>query len=83
MLAWFVPAVVGGGDAITQRTLIGAEMLGWLPLVFLLRLGLGAISYAAGTPGGLFAPMLGTGRTIGIVLRSDLPARISGSEHST
>jgi chloride channel protein, CIC family len=29
-----------------------------LPAIFLLRLGLGAVSYAAGTPGGLFAPML-------------------------
>jgi hypothetical protein len=26
--------------------------------VFLIRFGLGPLSYAAGTPGGLFAPML-------------------------
>ncbi len=66
MLAWFVPDVVGGGDAITQRTLVGADMLDWLPLVFLLRLGLGTISYAAGTPGGLFAPMLVLGAQLGL-----------------
>ena len=57
MLAWFAPDLVGGGDAIT---------LGLLPLVFLLRLGLGAISYATGTPGGLFAPMLVLGAQLGL-----------------
>jgi CIC family chloride channel protein len=78
MLAWFAPDLVGGGDAIAQRTLLGVDALAALPL---LRLGLGAISYAAGTPGGLFAPLARTGRPIGIVLRAALPARISGSEH--
>ncbi len=80
MLAWLAPDLVGGGDAITQRALFGVDTLAVLPLVFLLRLGLGAISYAAGTPGGLF-PHARTGRPIGIVLRAALPARISGSEH--
>jgi CIC family chloride channel protein len=66
MLAWFAPDLVGGGDPITQRTLAGAETLGVLSLVFLLRLGLGAVSYAAGTPGGLFAPMLVLGAQLGL-----------------
>ncbi len=66
ILAWFVPDLVGGGDPITQRTLVGVGTLGLLPLVFLLRLGLGAISYAAGTPGGLFAPMLVLGAQLGL-----------------
>ena len=65
-LAWFAPALVGGGDAITQRTLDGIETLSILPLVFLLRFGLGAVSYAAGTPGGLFAPMLVLGAQLGL-----------------
>ena len=56
MLAWFAPALVGGGDAITQRTLSGGETLALVLVAFLLRFGLGAVSYAAGTPGGLFAP---------------------------
>jgi chloride channel protein, CIC family len=68
MLAWFAPELVGGGDAITQRTLAGAEMLALLPAIFLLRLGLGAVSYAAGTPGGLFAPMLVLGAQVGFFL---------------
>jgi len=65
-LAWFAPRMVGGGDPITQRVLIGAETLGLLPLVFVLRFGLGALSYAAGTPGGLFAPMLVLGAQLGL-----------------
>src|SRR5262245_45948534 len=65
-LAWFAPRVVGGGDAITQRSLVGAETLSVLPLVFLLRFGLGTVSYAAGTPGGLFAPMLVLGAQLGL-----------------
>ena len=34
--------------------------------IFVLRLGLGAVSYAAGTPGGLFAPMLVLGAQLGL-----------------
>jgi len=65
-LAWFVPALVGGGDDITQRTLVDGATLSALSLAFLLRFGLGAISYAAATPGGLFAPMLVLGTQLGL-----------------
>jgi CIC family chloride channel protein len=34
-------------------------------MAFLLRFGLGAVSYAAATPGGLFAPMLVLGAQLG------------------
>jgi len=64
-LAWFAPALVGGGDTITQRALVGAETLATIPAAFLLRFGLGAVSYAARTPGGLFAPMLVLGAQLG------------------
>jgi CIC family chloride channel protein len=67
LLAWFGPDLVGGGDAITQRTLAGTGVLSMVSLVFLLRFGLGAVSYAAGTPGGLFAPMLVLGAQMGLV----------------
>jgi CIC family chloride channel protein len=58
VIAWFAPDLVGGGDPITQRTLVATQIPVWLPLVLLLRFLLGAVSYSAGTPGGLFAPML-------------------------
>jgi hypothetical protein len=51
LLAWFAPGVVGGGDAITQQTLGGREVLSMLGLAFVLRLALGPVSYAARTPG--------------------------------
>jgi CIC family chloride channel protein len=66
LLAWFAPGLVGGGDAITQRTLAGTEALVWLACVFILRFGLGAVSYAAGTPAGLFVPMLVLGSQNGL-----------------
>ncbi len=67
-LAWFAPGIVGGGDPITQRTLEGIGTLALIPLVFSLRFGLGAVSYAAATPGGLFAPLLVLGAQLGLFL---------------
>jgi CIC family chloride channel protein len=69
VLAWFAPGWVGGGDAITQQTLMGAGAmsLSAIGLLFALRFLLGPLSYAAGTPGGLFAPMLVLGAQIGVV----------------
>jgi CIC family chloride channel protein len=67
ILAWFAPSLVGGGEVLTQNTLSGAVTLGVLPLVFLLRFGLGPVSYAARTPGGLFAPMLVLGAQLGLL----------------
>jgi CIC family chloride channel protein len=58
VLAWFAPGMVGGGDDITQGVIAGGATLSIIPLAFLLRFGLGAVSYAAATPGGLFAPIL-------------------------
>ena len=66
VLAWFAPDLVGGGDAISQRSLLGMESLAIIPIVFAVRLALGAVSYAAGTPGGLFAPMLVLGAQLGL-----------------
>jgi chloride channel protein, CIC family len=66
-LAWFAPQLVGGGDPLTQSALLGEGDLTWLALVFLLRFGLGALSYAAGGPGGLFAPMLTLGAQSGLM----------------
>jgi chloride channel protein, CIC family len=66
ILAWIAPGLVGGGDPITQRTLEGVGTLALIPLLFLLRFGLGALSYAAATPGGLFAPLLVLGAQLGL-----------------
>jgi CIC family chloride channel protein len=66
-LAWFQPHLVGGGQEVAQRTLAGGATLAFLPLAFLLRFGLACVSYAARTPGGLFAPMLVLGAQLGLL----------------
>jgi CIC family chloride channel protein len=65
-LAWFAPDMVGGGDTLTQLALAGGAGLAVLPIVFLVRFLLGPLSYAAGTPGGLFAPILVLGASLGL-----------------
>jgi len=67
VLGWFGPELIGGGDAITQRVLTGSVSLAAIPAAFLVRFALGPVSYAAGTPGGLFAPMLVLGAQFGFV----------------
>src|SRR4029077_11254142 len=70
LLAWFAPGLVGGGDAITQRTLDGTGPLSMVALVFAVRFALGPVSYGAGVPGGLFAPMLVLGAQTGVMFGS-------------
>jgi CIC family chloride channel protein len=67
VLAFLAPGLVGGGDSITQGVLAGAAPLAAIPVAFLIRFALGAVSYAAGTPGGLFAPMLVMGAQFGFL----------------
>jgi chloride channel protein, CIC family len=64
---WFAPGLIGGGDDITQRVLAGGAAIGMIPLAFALRFGLGAVCYAARTPGGLFAPLLVLGAQLGLL----------------
>lgn len=66
-LAWFAPGLVGGGDNMTAQALTGAEPLTAVAFAFLLRFWLGPISYAANTPGGLFAPILVLGAQSGLL----------------
>ena len=67
IVGWFAPGLVGGGDDITQRVLAGAAAVGMIPLAFVVRFALGAGSYAARTPGGLFAPLLVLGAQLGLL----------------
>jgi chloride channel protein, CIC family len=77
-LAWSTPHLVGGGDNITQAALNGQYVLLALPAIFLFRLILGAASYAAGTPGGLFAPLLVLGAVSGLAFGYVVDAAIPG-----
>jgi CIC family chloride channel protein len=64
-VAYFAPALVGSGDTLTQSILSGKVPLRALGLVFMVRFLLGPWSYAAETPGGMFAPLLLVGTAFG------------------
>jgi CIC family chloride channel protein len=82
MVAWFWPSLVGGGESLSQAALAASpaamNALALLPLVFLLRAVLGAASYAAATPGGLFAPMLVLGAQAGLLFGAGCAALFPG-----
>lgn len=65
VVAWFVPSMVGGGEVLTESILTNHFTLSLLVAMFLVRFVLGPWSYAAGAPGGLFAPMILLGATSG------------------
>ena len=66
-LTWFLPGLVGGGDSITQQVLSGNAVFATLVAAFLLRFVISPLSYAARTPGGLFAPLLTIGSQAGLL----------------
>ena len=72
-LALYVsPLTVGGGDLLTQQLLTGGSTV-LVPAVlgyFLVRFVTGPLSYAAGTPGGLFAPLLALGALWGVLFHA-------------
>jgi chloride channel protein, CIC family len=66
LIGWFAPRLIGGGDDMTQRVLAGGSAIAVIPFAFMVRFGLGAVCYAARTPGGLFAPLLVLGAQLGL-----------------
>jgi CIC family chloride channel protein len=65
LVAWFEPRMVGGGEHDLQELLNGQFTLFGLALIFAVRWVLGPLSYSAGTPGGLFSPLLFVGAAFG------------------
>ena len=80
-IGWRFPDLVGGGETLAQSALLGEGDLASLVLIFLFRLILGALSYAAETPGGMFAPMLALGAELGLIF--SLTARYFGMVATT
>lgn len=68
-LAMFVyPLAVGGGDPMTQLILAGHHAVLTVVTGYLVvRLVAGPLSYSAGVPGGLFAPLLAVGALWGLL----------------
>jgi CIC family chloride channel protein len=68
VLVWVVPNLAGSGDNLTQNALLGHGTLLAITGALVLRFALGVVSYAASTPGGLFAPMLVLGADAGLII---------------
>lgn len=65
LVLWFDPLLAGGGEVLAQRALDGNLTTLALASYLLVRFVIGPWSYAAGTPGGLFAPLLAVGAVWG------------------
>jgi len=66
VLGWTAPDAVGGGYAVVARALSSPIALGTLLALFVARFGLTLVSFAAGAPGGIFAPLVAMGTLFGV-----------------
>jgi len=73
-LAMFVyPLAVGGGDTLTQLIVGGHQIVLTVVIGYLaVRFVAGPLSYSAGVPGGLFAPLLAVGALWGLLFVGSL-----------
>jgi CIC family chloride channel protein len=67
ILVWAFADVTGGGEALTVRLLEAPPGLALLGVLLLARTVSFNVSYATGTPGGLFAPQLAFGTMLGLL----------------
>lgn len=72
LVLWVQPLAVGGGDVLVQRVLQGGMGLTVLLAYLAVRFLVGPWSYSAGTPGGLFAPLLAVGAVWGALVQGVL-----------
>ncbi len=78
LIGWLAPTLVGGGEQWTQTLLSGSMPLGAVASFFFARMVIGPLSYAAGTPGGLFAPLLGVGAAFGALFAGIVDVALPG-----
>jgi chloride channel protein, CIC family len=69
---WLERDLVGGGDRLSQDILSGGTVTLTLLGILALRTAIGPLSYAAGTPGGLFAPLIVIGALAGALFATAL-----------
>jgi CIC family chloride channel protein len=79
-VAWYFPNDASGGDALTRAVLVGQGGVFFFLSLAAVRFFLGPLSYVAGTPGGLFAPIVALGALLGgfagLVLHQAAPALV-------
>ena len=70
LVAWWIPDATGGGHSVAQRLLSGdyPASLGALVLLLVAKFAVTLVSYASGTPGGIFAPILVLGTIAGVIV---------------
>lgn len=71
-LAWVAPHWVGGGETQIQSLINGDFAFKTMIVLIIVRWGLGVVSYSAGAPGGLFAPLLLVGALTGALFSGGL-----------
>lgn len=67
-IGWVRPDWIGGGETVTREALSLGYSVSILPLLLGTRIVLSLLSYGAGTPGGLFAPLLAIGALLGLLV---------------
>lgn len=82
LIAYHQPQWVGGGELQVNLLLAGHYGPQALVLLLLVRWFLGPLSYSMGTPGGLFAPLLLVGATVGALYAHGLNAMAASTFHS-
>ena len=65
-LMLLAPGFAGGGDSLVQSVFSTPATLGVLLGMLVVRAGMTFLSYSAGVPGGVFAPMLALGALVGM-----------------
>ncbi|MCB0918496.1 MAG: ClC family H(+)/Cl(-) exchange transporter [Actinobacteria bacterium] len=71
-IAYFYPTQVGGGENIAQAMFTDTPVLWVIVVLLIFRWILGPVSYAVGTPGGLFSPLLALGALMGALFATVL-----------
>lgn len=66
-VAWCYPALLGGGIVLSNQALTSEASISWLIAMLLFRYLLSIGSYAIGTAGGIFAPLLVLGGLLGLL----------------
>jgi len=74
LVAWWWPAVVGGGQQLANEMLRATPVWWMIAAVFAVRFVLTVVCYSSGAPGGIFAPMLVLGLLIGQLTGTGLTA---------
>lgn len=80
LFGWWDDSLLGGGLPLSNRALEGQGTVSWLATMVVLRFVLSVGSYAIGTAGGIFAPLLVIGGLSGLIVgelcRSLMPAAV-------